>query len=329
MRLVRLWEFRLPPTESVRRRSITRPTRSSSVVAGLCRIAIAALLSNTFDVPTSITNYDLAGNRLWNRVTQKDHDNDRSWKYGYDPLHRLISAGMGRLDFIGQGAGMPVIVPGPNALPVPRVSEWNLDNLGNWTGNPEDAAPIGLHQTGDFNGNGLADDGPRDLAHVTNAANEIRQHIRYDEMTYAPTVTTFIHDPAGNLAFDGQYVYQYDGWNRLIQVNVVGELPPNWNGRVLGATEIGALVCRYTYDGLGRLIFKETPVVEGANTYVQRKDFYYDGVRRIQEWIRRGDLGSITGEGGNDEGALDPNDPENPNAAPPPTQYLWTDRAWY
>jgi hypothetical protein len=53
--------------------------------------------------------------------------------------------------------------------------------------------------------------------------------------------------------------------------------------------QIGALVCRYTYDGLGRLIVKETPVQVGES-YLQRKDFYYDGVRHIQEHIYRPDL---------------------------------------
>ncbi len=268
-----------------------------------------------------------SGDRVYDRVTQKEHagvnhDNDRSWKYEYDALHRLKRADVGALDS-ANGSIVPTAVD-----PLPVQATWNLDNLGNWTGNSEDAAPIGFHQTGDFNGNGIADDGPRDFAHRTNAANEIHQHIRYDEMTYVPTVTTFIHDPAGNLAFDGQYVYQYDGWNRLIQVNVVGELPPDWNGRVLGATELGALVCRYTYDGLGRLILKETPITAGQDTPLQRKDLYYDGVRRIVETIRRGSITTVNG--GNDEAAaIESGGGGGANTSQQPTApYLWTDREY-
>ncbi len=57
-------------------------------------------------------------------------------------------------------------------------------------------------------------------------------------------------------------------------------------GRLTDANQLGALVCRYSYDGLGRLIRKETPVSAGV-TALQIKDLYYDGVRRIQEHIAR------------------------------------------
>jgi YD repeat-containing protein len=153
---------------------------------------------------------------------------------------------------------VPYVVPdGSGGAPIPRTTQWNLDNLGNWTGNPEDAAPIGLRREADWNSNGQADDGPHDLRHLVNQANEIAQLVNYDELTYVPTVTPFIHDPAGNLVWDGQYVYQYDAFNRLIQVNEPGSDPIAPNGQVTAANQLGALICRYTYDGLGRLICKE------------------------------------------------------------------------
>lgn len=42
--------------------------------------------------------------------------------------------------------------------------------------------------------------------------------------------------------------------------------------------QLGDVVARYAYDGLGRLIRKQSAVNKGAS-YVQSKDFYYDGVR--------------------------------------------------
>jgi len=60
---------------------------------------------------------------------------------------------------------------------------------------------------------------------------------------------------------------------------------------------LGALVCRYAYDAVGRLMWKRTPTNEGL-TALQRKDYYYDGVRRIQENITRPTLLMPDGGGG-------------------------------
>lgn len=263
-----------------------------------------------------------SGDRVYDRVTQKNfgganRDNVRSWLYKYDTLHRLTNADVGTLN-----SSNNEIVP-TTADPVPVQTAWNLNNLGNWTGVP--GTTPGVTRISDINGDGIAD--PISYRHDVNQANEITQVV-YGGID--PTVISFINDPAGNLAYDGQYIYQYDAWNRLIEVDLPGDLPANWDGHVLSEVHTGNLVCRYTYDGLGRLIIKETPVVVGESTEVQRKDLYYDGVRRIQETILRGNLAPITGEGGNDEGAFDPEDPENPNASTsqPSTTYYWTDREY-
>jgi RHS repeat-associated protein len=270
------------------------------------------------------------GDRMYARVTQASigatHDNDRSWGYQYDKLHRLIDARMGQLAYF---EGAYVILQGPDGgAPIPRTTSWNLDNLGNWTGNPEEAAAVGLHRMADWNGNGQADDAPRDLRHVVNQANEIAQTVNYDELTYVPAATVFIHDPAGNLVWDGQFVYQYDGFNRLIQVNEAGTDPLAPNGQVTAANQLGALVCRYTYDGLGRLICKENAIIAG-DPVIQRKDLYYDGVRRIQEVIDRPIVVTTTAS------QPDPGDIENDEspaegeaATSQPTQEPWTDREY-
>jgi len=64
-----------------------------------------------------------------------------------------------------------------------------------------------------------------------------------------------------------------------------------------GAHHLGELVCRYAYDAVGRLMWKRTPTNEGL-TALQRKDYYYDGVRRIQENITRPTLLMPDGGGG-------------------------------
>ncbi len=43
-------------------------------------------------------------------------------------------------------------------------------------------------------------------------------------------------------------------------------------------------------DGLGRLLCEETPIQSSGLTCLQRKEMFYDGVRRIQELIDRPDL---------------------------------------
>ena len=124
-----------------------------------------------------------------------------------------------------------------------------------------------------------------------------------------------------------------------MQVNGIGAAGLDANGRVASG-ELGRFVTRYVYDGLGRLIRKETPV-SAVSTYMQAKDYYYDGVRRIQEVIARPqellpELPPLGGGVQNDElpmlldggGLLDPND-EDPEPIPPEVQYQrWIDREY-
>ncbi|MFQ5807773.1 MAG: hypothetical protein ACE5I3_15105, partial [Phycisphaerae bacterium] len=101
--------------------------------------------------------------------------------------------------------------------------------------------------------------------------------------------TDFVHDIVGNLVFDGAYWYQYDAWNRLLQVNHAGTLSATdflTNGQLdpEPGHEPGELVARFAYDGLGRLIHKQGTLDSGQ---LLKEDYYYDGVRRIQAAIQR------------------------------------------
>lgn len=101
---------------------------------------------------------------------------------------------------------------------------------------------------------------------------------------------------SGNLAYGGGQAFQYDGWNRLVQVN---EAIPNqgFTGPGPGADENpvaaqerwwpGRMLKHYKYDGLGRLVETQSPYpdVETALGRLRTERFYYDGVRRIQEVV--------------------------------------------
>lgn len=99
--------------------------------------------------------YDLSGNRTFARVTQVPvdsvpQDNTRSYAYGYDELQRLTRADLGALD--SGSVGVPPAVPNPT-----RTVDWTLDNLGNWSGAPDQlprfgGAPKMFPRSGLFNG---------------------------------------------------------------------------------------------------------------------------------------------------------------------------------
>src|ERR1044071_3846602 len=104
---------------------------------------------------------------------------------------------------------------------------------------------------------------PSWASHIVNHANEINQ-IAFSS-GQPIQFQHFLNDPAGNLLSDGLFIYQYDAWNRLIQVNQLGTVAIETVGanafKIISADQLGALVCRYSYDGFGRLIVKENTVV--------------------------------------------------------------------
>jgi YD repeat-containing protein len=99
----------------------------------------------------------------------------------------------------------------------------------------------------------------------------------------SPVVKNFTYDASGNLVCDGDYYYQYDGLNRLMQVSPRGTLAFDPHGvPTTGAP--GAWLVSYTYDGLGRLVRKLSPW-PGTPTLQRTEHFYYDGIRRVSETI--------------------------------------------
>ncbi|MCG3136725.1 MAG: hypothetical protein HJJLKODD_00561 [Phycisphaerae bacterium] len=206
--------------------------------------------------------YDRAGNRTFARVTQlSSHDNDRSWFYQYDDLQRLVDAHMGEL----LPDNSAIVPTAPNTQ-----HTWLLDNLGNWSGG-DDVTGSFMKFT-DADGDGTPDDLDW-IHHAVNADNEIAS-LTAD----GSPPTNFIYDPAGNLAFDGTLVYQYDGFNHLAQVNLPGSAVLDGEGRIESG-QLGTLKGRYSYDGLGRLVVSE----QRPSSSTSRWDYYYDGVRRIAE----------------------------------------------
>ena len=288
--------------------------------------------------------------------------NTRSYAYQYDQLNRLIDAQMGQLltsagyVVLDTSGHAQVVQPdSSNGAPVPRTTHWNLDNLGNWSGgslNTNGTINVpSVERLADWNNNGSADDDfPEKTHHAVDNANEIA--VLYQESGNPPagTPTALVYDVAGNLVYDGRYVYQYDGLNRLVQVNLLGGAQFDDLGRVVKPGPVtapptpvlGDLVCSYVYDGLGRLIRKRTPINAGR-TNLQTKDFYYDGVRRIQEQITRPQEELLTYESGtfttgglaeNDELVLQRADGLHPaqEVVEPiqqiPLSDIWTDRAY-
>ncbi len=218
--------------------------------------------------------YDKAGNRTFARISQYPETVGgtdtvgHSWLYAYDNLSRLISATHGWLT--ADNSGIDPAGPEPGSI------TWSLDGLGNWSGDPAGAGSV-VWQTGG--------EVTQQIHHVVNSRNEI------EELQIDGAGTDFLYDAAGNLVFDGELVYQYDAWGRLLQVNLPGSVTFDADGRIASGL-LGDLKFRYVHDGLGRLIRKETPLTSGT-TSLQIKDLYYDGVRRIQEVIFRPDVRDV------------------------------------
>jgi len=87
---------------------------------------------------------------------------------------------------------------------------------------------------------------------AVNAQNQITSMQRASSASGAvPPPQAVRYDGAGNLTFDGTYAYQYDAWNRLVQVNAAYEQTP---GAPNTPVVLDRLLKHHTYDGLGRLV---------------------------------------------------------------------------
>lgn len=144
-----------------------------------------------------------------------------------------------------------ILPMGVEDAPIPKTIAWTLDNLGNWTGN--DVQGSGEIRTGFTYPLEYHD-------HEVNLANQLTQR------TAVGNTTDYLYDPNGNMVHDQQYYYQYDAFNRLIQVNEAGSAVVNGDpgdevpdGKVTSGT-FGALVSRFVYDGILRPQLIEQPV---------------------------------------------------------------------
>lgn len=231
--------------------------------------------------------YDASGSRVSSRLTQwpvasQQQENVRSQLNAYDGLQRLIGTEVGELDF-DQG-GSPFIVPAS----LVRSDVWRLDLLGNWVG---EGTYAGRSSFGDLDGFGTpwalpwADeyDDELDVTHGVDERNRLAGIVRADESTNIDDDHEPVYDGAGNLVFDGDSWYQYDAWNRLVQVNEA------WRDTqepfdVL----VGDLVKHHSYDGLGRLVRTQSPVLGPTAVAAGRGSAGYPGVgsdsQRYCQW---------------------------------------------
>ena len=94
----------------------------------------------------------------------------------------------------------------------------------------------------------------------------------FDE-NFSSTSVTYTYDDAGNLVDDGEFVYYYDAWNRLV--------------KVVNAEDTSVTIHAAEFDGQGRRIRK---IVTNAGQYDGTVVFYYNGWKMIETRDGSGNL---------------------------------------
>ena len=251
--------------------------------------------------------FDAIGNRITAYIQQVDlfadsgipglevsRDNVRSTLSAYDDLNRLVSVQIGQL---GDLNGTPIIADGTLKFD----DSWNLDAVGNWVADVDPVTGAVLNHGRESEGfiehfeyaPGISTLDSTQMAHMIDQDVTWRDSISVltDTTTIDGVSSTIggdpngvvpIYDGAGRLRFDGQYSYQYDTWGRLVQINRAEPALTVPEG--LDTYNHLGLVKHYVYDGLGRLIRTTSPI-DGSGGDLETVDFFYDGVRRIQEII--------------------------------------------
>jgi YD repeat-containing protein len=238
--------------------------------------------------------FDAADNRLFSKIKQVNvgsasADNKRSQLYTYDALNRLVGTEYGEL--VGSPGSYTVQT---NTLFTKRTDQWGLDALGNWSGEQvQGSSTSGRESTGNLDGWGTSwalpgADSSSDTLTTRHAVNAESQITSFHKTADGSSSTTgFVYDMSGNLVLDDGYFYQYDAWQRLIQINQKGTLTSSSflsDGSIdLSSTdEAGPMVRNLAYDAIGRLVRTQRPITD-TEGQLRIERYYYDGVRRIQE----------------------------------------------
>jgi hypothetical protein len=235
-------------------------------------------LSGTHTLHRAQYAYDAAGNRTSASVTRatstysSPETNVWSQANAYNDLGQLIETDFGTLN-------------SSNVVPTPIVSdEWLMSVFGNWNGTSTAAG----RKTTDYRPTTPA---VREVKDITTDRNRITDRLDTD---VSSSQKNLVYDTAGNLVSDGVYFYQYDAWNRLVQIS---NLDNNASFTALAATDVNPVLANYPvlpgkmlkhfkYDGLGRLVEVQSPFPdEESEGGLRVERFYYDGVRRIQELV--------------------------------------------
>jgi YD repeat-containing protein len=217
--------------------------------------------SGYHDVMLSQFGHDLAGRRVFERLTQKDlnvstpRNNTHSMFFGHDHAGRLVGERYGRLKTDGFEG-----IDHANSPTAPRVQSYGLDLLNRRVG---DGSDPGLSVWTDTDKDGVVDAGEITLSHD----HVVDKRGVLTGIDDGSTVASVSHDAAGSITqYDGRNVYH------------------DWLGRPVLVTNVsnGNPVVAYTYDAFGRLAKRTAPWPSDA-TKQRIEEYHYDGVRRIQE----------------------------------------------
>jgi RHS repeat-associated protein len=195
--------------------------------------------------------YDDASNREYE---EKIHDPSNSQLYQYDTLYQVKKFEAGLLD----GTKTSILAPD-------RTQGWNYDPMGNWR-RFIDSDAIGVN-----------------VAQRRNH-NEVNELIQITDYKPEPPVATALaYDANGNLLDDGEYLYSWDAFNRLVEVRL--------------KADSSVIVGQYFYDAMHRRT-KRLANLDGNTSLETQATYVYDGFNCIYEI-------------------------PNPKSAIPPTAYVW------
>ena len=131
----------------------------------------------------------------------------------------------------------------------------------------------GWYKTTYINNLTITSDSDDDGDFDSNDTIEMFEDFAVDANGYAEDQPTY--DAVGNMTYDGNYSYTYDGWNRMVTVTRARP-----DGVDAGTDpDLGSVIATLTYDGLGRRTSKDiTNSGDWDGTYYS----YYDGWKVVE-----------------------------------------------